>query len=550
MIWQYTPHTILLIGASVISVIMGIYAGFYRRVPGSRAGILLILATSEWMAAYALELAAADLASKILWNKVQYFGVVTVPAAWFIFTLFYTGREIWLTRKRIALLLIIPLITLVLVWTNEYHGLVWSGFILNTEGSFSTLINVHGPWFWVNTAYSYVLVFSGALLLLVQILTCRSSLYRWQISALLLGALFSWGANGLFLFGLNPFPAFDLTPFGFLVTNTAVIITIGYFQLGDFVPIARRTVVESMGDSVIVLDEENRIMDMNPSARQVMGTPSEFIGIPVGQVWPAWSNQIESGSGFKSKELILTGENGQRIYDVEISPLTDWRGRTVSRVVVLRDITEHKRAEEKIKQSLQEKELLLREIHHRVKNNIQIISSLLSLQSHYIKDKAYSEMLRDSQSRIKSMALIHEKLYQSKSLANIDFKEYITTLVHSLFQSYGVSMGSILLEVEVEKISLDIDAAIPCGLIINELVSNSLKHAFPEGQGKIRICFRSVDDSKELIVSDNGIGIPESVDLDTTQSLGLHLVKILAEDQLDGKISLERSEGTTFCITF
>ncbi len=217
-----------------------------------------------------------------------------------------------------------------------------------------------------------------------------------------------------------------------------------------------------------------------------------------------------------------------------------------------RSSDENRLAEEQIKKSLKEKEVLLREIHHRVKNNMQIISSLLMLQSQYLKDKKDADIFIDSQNRIESMSLVHEKLYQTGDLARIDFKEYIEDMVSGLFQSYGVDAGNIALNINVEHILLTIDSAIPCGLIINELVTNSLKHAFPEGRdGEIKVVLRSTDENTiELLVGDNGIGIPADIDFRKTESLGLHLVTILAENQLNGGINLDRSNGTEFQIRF
>ncbi|MFQ5963822.1 MAG: ammonium transporter [Candidatus Scalinduaceae bacterium] len=205
--------------------------------------------------------------------------------------------------------------------------------------------------------------------------------------------------------------------------------------------------------------------------------------------------------------------------------------------------------------SLEEKEVLLREIHHRVKNNMQVISSLLKLQSRNVKDEHQIEMLKESQNRIKAMALIHEKLYRSKDLAKIDFNDYIKNLVNDLFLSYKVSTGKVALKMNIETVSFGIDTAIPCGLIVNELVSNSLKYAFPKGKdGEIKISLRRIEDSKtemfELIVSDNGDGIPEDLDIRKTESLGLRLITNLAENQLQGKVEINRNEGTEFQIKF
>jgi two-component sensor histidine kinase len=240
-----------------------------------------------------------------------------------------------------------------------------------------------------------------------------------------------------------------------------------------------------------------------------------------------------------------------KTYDLIETPLKNIDG-TISKLTILRDITERKRAEEQIKASLREKEILLREIHHRVKNNLQIISTLLYLQSGYIKDKEAFEMLKESQNRLKSMALIHDKLYQFKDLGKIDIARYIRELATDLFHSYGVKPDGVRLKIDVREIVLGVDTAIPCGLIINELVSNSLKHAFPDGkEGTIRIeLLRSVNDNTfTLIVSDNGIGFPKDLDFRNTGTLGLQLVITLVE-QLKGTIELDRSEGTEFKITF
>jgi len=208
-------------------------------------------------------------------------------------------------------------------------------------------------------------------------------------------------------------------------------------------------------------------------------------------------------------------------------------------------------AEEQLKASLQEKEVLLKEIHHRVKNNLQIISSLLNLQSEYIQDKQYLELFKISQNRIKSMALIHEKLYQSKDLARIEFAEYIQDLVNSLFGSYKVNSDTITLKIDVEQVFLGLDAAIPCGLILNELVLNSLKHAFPTGNsGEINIQFYLNNENKfNLIISDNGIGFPQDFDFINAESLGLQLVNALT-NQLEGTIELNGRVGVEFKITF
>ncbi|MCZ7360361.1 MAG: PAS domain S-box protein [Candidatus Methanoperedens sp.] len=265
-----------------------------------------------------------------------------------------------------------------------------------------------------------------------------------------------------------------------------------------------------------------------------------------------WYQAVREHRPFKSEYRFLNRDGtttwvlGQAIIERTNSE------RVANYIGTITDITERKHAEEQLKESLREKEILLREIHHRVKNNMQVISSLLMLQEELSEDEKVIEMLKDSQNRIISMALIHEKLYRSENFSRIDLKEYIDDLVSGLFQSYGISEDKVALNINAENVLLGIDSAIPCGLIINELVSNSLKHAFPEDEsGEINILIHSTDeDMIELSIGDNGIGIPEDLDFRRTESLGLRIVNVLVENQLHGEITLNRDRGTKFKIKF
>ena len=217
---------------------------------------------------------------------------------------------------------------------------------------------------------------------------------------------------------------------------------------------------------------------------------------------------------------------------------------------ILVDITELKNAENKIKASLKDKEVLLKEVHHRVKNNMQIISSLLNLQIDYLNDEDAVNILKESQNRVKSMAMIHEKLYLSKDLTKINFGDYIQSLVSNLFYSYNVKEDHIKPILNIKDVNLNIDTAIPCGLILTELISNCLKYAFPnQMKGEIIIILKSVEDKFELVISDNGIGLPANVNFNNIKTLGILLVKSLTE-QIDGKISIHRKNGTQFKIIF
>jgi len=302
-------------------------------------------------------------------------------------------------------------------------------------------------------------------------------------------------------------------------------------------------------------------LEVNPAMEEITGySREELLRMSVSGLYVrseergAVLGEIAAAKGKTvTKELKFRRKDGTEIVisDMKVA-VRDNAGQVQYFDGIIEDITERKKAEEKLKASLEEKEVLLKEIHHRVKNNLQVISSLLNLQSGYIEDERYAEMFKESQNRVRSMALVHEKLYQSKDLVRIDLAGYIESMVQELRRAYGAEGARIAVKAEVDDIRLGVDQAMPCGLIINELVSNCMKHAFSQREGgEIRIAMRQVGgDEVELEVSDNGAGISEGMEIRNAETLGLRLVSILAEDQLGGEMELDRTEGTRFRIRF
>jgi two-component system, sensor histidine kinase PdtaS len=234
-----------------------------------------------------------------------------------------------------------------------------------------------------------------------------------------------------------------------------------------------------------------------------------------------------------------------------LTPIFDDNQRLRKLLFVDTDITESKKMENQIVASLKEKDLLLKEIHHRVKNNLQIIISLLNLQSGYIKDEETLKAVREGQNRVRSMALVHEKFYQSDELGEIDFKEYTEKLCSFLKQSYAEQDAPISIQVEAEGIGFDMDTAMPCGLLITEIVSNALKYGFPNGrEGEIKIEFKKIPEKKvRMTISDNGIGLPPDFEIEKSESLGMQLI-IALTSQLDGELISSGDNGTKFSVTF
>jgi two-component sensor histidine kinase len=216
------------------------------------------------------------------------------------------------------------------------------------------------------------------------------------------------------------------------------------------------------------------------------------------------------------------------------------------------DTTERKEIDKRVRDSLKEKEILLQEVHHRVKNNLQVISSILSLQSNYVTDERTKEILWESQQRIKSMSFVHETLYRTADFSSIDFHEYLRALASNLLHSYKPTGVDVDFRQSIDSISMPIDQAIPCGLIVNELISNSLKYAFTgKKKGSLELCVKDEGENICLRVTDDGVGLPQDFKYEESESLGIQLVYTLCE-QLDAKLEIQtkKNGGTTFRITF
>jgi len=260
-------------------------------------------------------------------------------------------------------------------------------------------------------------------------------------------------------------------------------------------------------------------------------------------------NAVKKGES-KQMETYFTTKGSLRWIELFINPIFDIEGQVTEISLVAHDITEKKLSEKEIVESLKEKEVLLKEIHHRVKNNLQVISSILNLQSSFVKDEKTLEILDESRNRIRSMAIIHENLYRTTNFSSIDFSSYLQNLCINLISSYHVYSGVVEFKDEMEHVDLVLDQAIPCGLLVNELITNSIKYAFPTKQaGEITVGLEEKEEKIYLRIEDNGIGLPKDFDMMKTDTLGLQLVSTLVE-QLDGEITVRNHQGTKYLITF
>ena len=318
------------------------------------------------------------------------------------------------------------------------------------------------------------------------------------------------------------------------------------------------SIIEQAGEAIVVCDEDGMIIRASRIAHHLCGVNPLLTSFD--ELLPL--QRIAIGSFFSVIPLMKSGEseNSEVVFKrsdnqifnllLNATPLSNVQNRIFGCVVTLIDITERKKADEQIRASLREKEILLKEIHHRVKNNLQIIASLLKLQSKHSSDGKTGDVFLECQDRIRSMASVHSLLYRSKDFARVNFRDYIRETTGELLRIYQKSPVEISLDIHAEEVMLSIDEAIPCSLIINELVTNAVKYAFTEtGHGEIRIELTETKQGIRLLIKDNGVGFPPELNFRETETLGLQLVTMLIK-QLDGSIEQSVDGGTGYTLLF
>jgi len=333
--------------ACLTSLGVGVYVWRRRNTHGAHALLVVMLATAEWSLLSALHKAVPDLSSKLLLARIQYLGIVTTLPALLVFVLQYTGHDRRVTVRNVVLLSLFPVMVLVMAWTNPHHGLIWKEITLDVNGPAPIAVYRYGLffWLWVCFAYGITLICT---LLLIRMWVVSEPVYRKQIPIMIVGFVVPWAANGLYLLHLSPWPRIDMTPIAFTVTG--ILLGFGFFwgRILDIVPVAHRTVLENMGDGVIVLDRSNRVAHLNRAARAILDFPrSDVIGETAAQALrniPVLAEKILETREAKT-EITLAFKEGRRHFDLDVSVIRDNRGKAAGRLINLHDMTERKKAE-------------------------------------------------------------------------------------------------------------------------------------------------------------------------------------------------------------
>lgn len=346
MTWQISSFAITYFVSAALVLGVILFSSRHIQVRGARYFIYITLSVELWTLFMGLEYGVVEPAWKILFGKIEYLGIATIGITWLMFALNYTRREKWLTPRNTGLLFVIPVVTLLAVFTNELHGLVWPKITPSSDLPGAGLVYAHGPAFWLIFIFNYIILAVGTVLIIDNALRARD-LYRWQMLGLVASAAVPWVGNLIYVSGLSPFPGLDLTPLGFTLSAITIAFSIFYFGLFDLVPVARDQLVENLMDGVLVLDVHNRVADINPKARELMRIGSErVIGRPVSEFIQAWAELANQFRDVESAqvEVHLTHSPVSDI-ELRISPLTDENGQLAGRLFIARDISERKKLE-------------------------------------------------------------------------------------------------------------------------------------------------------------------------------------------------------------
>ncbi len=338
MSYHFSYYTIPLIAAAMVSAGVMLYAWWRRPSPSAVFLGNMGLAITIWALGYALEIAGADLPTKVFWGKFQYLGIVYVPMAWVVFAYFHVHPGKLPRPLRMSLLSIMPTLTILLAFTTERHGLIWKTVAIQQADDFSVLAVTHGVWFWINLAYTYVLLLAGTYLL-ARSLGRLQGLYRGQMIALIIALVAPWIGNALYIFGLSPIPYLDLTPFAFTISVVAGSWGIFGYQLVKLSPIARDLLVEGMPEGMIIIDAQGHVADINPAAGRMIGIPgTRAMGKSLGEVfapWPEFAGHFEHSLEGQDQLAVGQGES-LIVYDVRVSALRDQPGNLLGRMILIR----------------------------------------------------------------------------------------------------------------------------------------------------------------------------------------------------------------------
>lgn len=544
MAWHFSAYLLPTFTAGGVTTLLAAYAWGKRDTRAALPFTVMMVGLAIWSVGYGIELGFTTLKPMLFWDRVAFIGSVIVPTAWLLLAVEYAGYDAWLTRTRVGLLTVEPLVTLALVWTNEFHGLIWRHTALDSTGAITKPQLTFGPGYWANFGYSYLLFFVGVVLF-VHVMIRASRLHRRQSLFMILGGIGPLGVNVVFhvVPRANPVGNLDLTTFALSVSSVCFALALFRFRMLELAPAARETLIEGMSDGVLVLDAEERIVDFNPTVRRVLG------GGIAGQSVAA----TEIGSLDSSEREVVSFEVGERTrtYEASKTLLTDFRGESVGSFVLLRDITELRT----VRDHEQRLSVLNRILRHNIRNELTVIRG---------HSEALSESLSDERRE-------HVEAIDRASARILDISEkadHVPTTVRPKRGGVAANAAAItrrtadqLAEAHpTASVHVDAPEAAWASVVgrkqlavaVTNLGENALKHNPADGAA---VWFRITERRRTVRISirDNGPGVPagetavitsdRETPLEHGSGLGLWIARWIVEAS-DGDLSVETGDST------
>ena len=558
-----------------------------RKVTGSSGLLFLFLAMTVWLLAEIFWLTLDSPGLKMLILKIEYVGVVTVPVGWLVFALQYTGRGSWITPRRLGAFAVIPVATLVLVWTNDSHGLIWPDYNLIQMGWTTVWERTYGPWYWVHISYSYGLLATGAVLLLGSART-SFPLYRRQALVIGMAVLVPVLWNVLYVLQISAFQDMDFTPLAFALSGLLLVVGIARYRLLDVVPVARETATERIGDGLIVMDARDRVVDVNAAAqRMIERSQSRIIGRHIAHVLPVgWVCLSRSRSGSKDTRYeVALGSNGRgRHYELLLSQLNDDENNGRGCVLVIHDITDIKQMEAELQQSVEREKELRKSLEQEMNKRLEFTRALVhELRTPVTSVMAASEILSiglQEEPWLSMSSSVHrgithlnnrigELLDVAKGQVGRLHVEPDTGDILGLLRDIATDIGPVAAK-QSKSVELNLPSALSVSCFdaqrIRQVVMNLLDNALKstDDGGRVELGAEMVDSKVVVSVKDDGCGISPAdmedlfksyshlegrVKGSTGLGLGLALSRILVELH-GGEIWAESKEGQGSVFSF
>lgn len=553
MRFQYVPYILPLFISASATLSLGVYALIRQR--HSKCAISFIvsmLIVTVWSGGNALEMAGADLSTKLFWANIQYFAYCYSPVALLALCMRFTGYDRWQRNKKFLWLLLLPTIIIILVWTDGFHGLMRSNMRLDTSGAFPVIAKEYGPAFFIHAIYEHIINIIALILLILAVIH-RKTVYRKQAVILLLGASFIVFPNLIYITGLSPVDRFDLTPLFFGPAGALMAWAVFRYKMFDLVPLARTTVIETMDAGVMVLDLQGRILDINPAFEKIMGTTAKLAnGREAEEICrniPELSKACADRSAANTEFSVQT-KDGIQVYEAVLSPLADSKGALMGRLATIYEITEKKKEQQRYLEqqrrlaAAHEKERMTRDLH----DNLGQVLGFINLQAQGIRQQLVTDGVDSVSGKLDRLVEVTQtahdeirayiKSVRSVSPSDSDFLESLRNDILHFEQRSGIPTE---LVTNMELSGLDLAPQVQLDLlsIAKEALNNVQKHS---GANHVKLCLLLEKEKMRLSVEDNGRGFTISENDRAGKAFGLSIMKERAME-IGAELTVESAPG-------